>query len=401
MARRKNRESEQYGLSFLDCICCGFGAILLIFVLTTGKRANESKGQVDNAQEIIERLASDIDREKDEAARLRRSIDERSDRIAVVTRQTTSLEDQIIDQTETLSLLLEMSSTVEDELRRLMEDAENIPTIDEMPPLPLPNPEKRQYLTNFRMEGERLLFLVEASGGMLDTTIVGAIERSRGSAEDRRNAPKWKQTRDMLKWFIGNISPSSRYQIAFFNRDVTPVLEASSLDEWMDPLDTDNTEKVLAAIEAFSPSGGANLERAFQRVNEIPELPDNIVLILDGLPTLADSVPAGEIVDERIRIQMFLAARRTQPPNVPLNILLLPFEGDPTAAIAYWSVANYSEGSLVSPSRTWPNLRDRSFLDLDREERRAREEDAGSTSFFPGTAFVTPGQRNPEPLRFP
>ena len=31
--RLKRRETEVFSLSFLDCICCGFGAIILIFVL--------------------------------------------------------------------------------------------------------------------------------------------------------------------------------------------------------------------------------------------------------------------------------------------------------------------------------------------------------------------------------
>ena len=35
MALGKRREFEVFTLSFLDCICCGFGAIILLLVLTT------------------------------------------------------------------------------------------------------------------------------------------------------------------------------------------------------------------------------------------------------------------------------------------------------------------------------------------------------------------------------
>ena len=34
MARKKNRNVEAFSLSFLDCICCGFGAIILLLVLS-------------------------------------------------------------------------------------------------------------------------------------------------------------------------------------------------------------------------------------------------------------------------------------------------------------------------------------------------------------------------------
>ena len=33
MAKRR-RDIEAFSLSFLDCICCGFGAIILLLVLT-------------------------------------------------------------------------------------------------------------------------------------------------------------------------------------------------------------------------------------------------------------------------------------------------------------------------------------------------------------------------------
>ena len=32
----KRREFELFSLSFLDCICCGFGAIILLFILSMG-----------------------------------------------------------------------------------------------------------------------------------------------------------------------------------------------------------------------------------------------------------------------------------------------------------------------------------------------------------------------------
>jgi hypothetical protein len=152
------------------------------------------------------------------------------------------------------------------------------------------------------------------------------------------------------------MKPSTHYQITCFNNETQTILSDFKLGEYMDPLDTENTEKVLTQLREVVPQGGANLERAFQNLNGMELLPDNVILIVDGLPTEADSVPRGEIVGESNRIQMFVAALRVKPPKVPFNILLLPFEGDPTAAIFYWSLANYSEGALVTPSRTWPDI---------------------------------------------
>ena len=40
----KRREAQSSALSFMDCICCGFGAVLLLFILT-------AKAQITNSQD--------------------------------------------------------------------------------------------------------------------------------------------------------------------------------------------------------------------------------------------------------------------------------------------------------------------------------------------------------------
>jgi hypothetical protein len=41
----KRREFEVFTLSFLDCICCGFGAIILLLVLTDVGQPIVSRGR--------------------------------------------------------------------------------------------------------------------------------------------------------------------------------------------------------------------------------------------------------------------------------------------------------------------------------------------------------------------
>ena len=53
---QKRRETEVFSLSFLDCICCGFGAVLLIFLLTIAKKTDVDKADVDAAYaRLVER----------------------------------------------------------------------------------------------------------------------------------------------------------------------------------------------------------------------------------------------------------------------------------------------------------------------------------------------------------
>lgn len=58
--RRRKREFELFSLSFLDCICCGFGAIILLFVLS---RAGEPM-VIEGVREDLSGLLRDLQEQK-------------------------------------------------------------------------------------------------------------------------------------------------------------------------------------------------------------------------------------------------------------------------------------------------------------------------------------------------
>ena len=64
----KRRETEIFTLSFLDCICCGFGAVILLLVLSNAGEppiiehtSKALKGQVDKLQEELFELRGESD----------------------------------------------------------------------------------------------------------------------------------------------------------------------------------------------------------------------------------------------------------------------------------------------------------------------------------------------------
>ncbi len=50
---RKRKETSVFNLSFLDCICCGFGAIILLFVISMGGKNPVIQGMKMSLEEII------------------------------------------------------------------------------------------------------------------------------------------------------------------------------------------------------------------------------------------------------------------------------------------------------------------------------------------------------------
>ena len=83
--------------------------------------------------------------------------------------------------------------------------------------------------------------------------------------------------------------------------------------------------------------------------------PDNIFLITDGLPTQGASAPAEpEPIRADRRANFLRQASAELPANVPVNVILLPMEGDPEAAIRFWDLAMRTRGSFLAPARDWP-----------------------------------------------
>jgi len=354
--KKRRRDIEIFSLSFLDCICCGFGAVLLLFVLTVGKKSDtliEIKAKIDD---VIGQMEEDIAQKDEDYKLLRRayatqqktnSIEEQ--KITTKKKFRTELEDQF-------ALLLEQLASMEEALDKLLKDKENMPTQEEEPPIPIPNEERRQYLTGFDLLGDNVLFLVEASGGMLDDTYEGAGARVGDSDNDKRNAPKWVSVKKGLRWLIANLKTTGSYKIIFFNDEIHEV-ESTYGQDWFNPSDNDQTLDVLKKIDDFVPNEGANLERAFDIIDDLSVIPDRVVLIVDGLPTLADSYDVGGgLADDADRMNMFRVAKKALTAEVPINVLLYPMKNDPGAAVHYWRLSDDQGGAMVCPSKTWPNI---------------------------------------------
>ena len=75
MKRRGRRELDPFSLSFLDCICCGFGAIILLLTLT---KLGEPHAIEEARQDLSGRIAR-LERElydiRGESQRLERDLE--------------------------------------------------------------------------------------------------------------------------------------------------------------------------------------------------------------------------------------------------------------------------------------------------------------------------------------
>ena len=351
----KRRETEVFSLAFLDCICCGFGAVILVFILTVSQKKDVDKADVDAARDRLNKAQSAVSMTQEELDRLARVLAAAQLELQDINAKSTQDQLKLTDRKRELLLMLQQTGALKDALHTLLGEKKALPTEDIAPPVPIPNVDRRQYLTGVKLNGEFVVFLVRTSGSMLDDTIDAAVARLDDSDEKKREAPKWVRVIQSLEWMLASLAPDTHFQILLFAEDTTPIIPTRG-DEWFSTSDRKTMSEVITKLHALVPRGGANLERAFTATRFLPRLPDSIVLLTDGLPTRSDSLPMEGDVEEAHRQRFFEIAVKQLPPRIPVSTILFPMlSGDPGAAGDYWELANATRGALVSPAKSWPD----------------------------------------------
>jgi hypothetical protein len=96
------------------------------------------------------------------------------------------------------------------------------------------------------------------------------------------------------------------------------------------------------------------MKSALAIINQLNPRPDNVILLVDGLPTMNQSKTDRGMITGQERLRYHYEAEAEVPSGIPVNILLYPMEGDYNAAIAYWLLAYRTGGSFMSISKDWP-----------------------------------------------
>ena len=212
----------------------------------------------------------------------------------------------------------------------------------------------REYLTGIKTGGKHVLILLDNSASMLDASIVNVLRRRNMDDAAKRRSEKWLQALDTVDWITARLQPGTSYQIYTFNTEARPAL-AGSAGRWLPVDDAKQFNQTVLSLKTTVPGGGSNLSRAVQVVSSLNPRPDNVFLITDGLPTQGLRGPRGRKVSGAERSSYFEeAVEQIGSPLMPFNIILLPMEGDPMAAWAYWSMAMYTHGAFLTPAYDWP-----------------------------------------------
>ena len=191
--KAKRRKVNPLSLSFLDVMFCGFGAVILIFLIldhaSTVSPVNQSReltAEIDLLQEEIREgelglvqirnTVSDVSFEVVEAQGLARQIQEQIDTFL---QELAALENSSLATEEDIAKLRADIRSLEEELLRLQASALEYEGSNVRQFLGDGN---RQYLSGLFLGGQRILILMDSSASMLDSSLVNII-RTRNMAD--------------------------------------------------------------------------------------------------------------------------------------------------------------------------------------------------------------------------
>jgi hypothetical protein len=354
------------GLSFLDAMTCGLGAVILLFMIINAAMRDQSVTVTSDRRAEVDRLEREVLEGHRNLVELRNAIVE-TDRERVLTQ---GLALRMIESLEEIRIELATfeASTLarRDDINQLQADLKSLEEDARRLSASLPSDETpgdrvrahigdgdRQYLTGLKVGGSRILFLVDSSASMLGSTIVNVIRRRNLPDEDKVRAAKWRQALTTMDWLTTQIPRESRFQIYSFNTSASSVVPDSG-GQWLDGSDREVLDEAVRRMRAIVPSDGTSLFHAFAVATELNPKPDNIVLLTDGLPTVGQTPARASTISARQRIKLFNRALDQLPSGIPINVILYPMEGDPAASSAFWKLAINSRGSFMSIAEDWP-----------------------------------------------
>lgn len=364
---RQRRKVEAFGLSFLDCICCGFGAVLLIYVMLSAESAVAVMSRSDDVNAEVDRLEEEVLAGTRNLVVLRNALETTRSETASAAARTKQILAELESRREQVSTYDATSLARRERIEKLKADIRSLEegtrrleggSLDRASPGQEARAFRdaggnRRYITGIRMRGTRILILVDASASMLHEDLVSIIKLRNSSETVRRGAAKWRRAIETVSWLATQLPPGSRYQIVTFNTKAQPLLAGSS-GQWHASADPETVSRSITALQTLTPGDGTNFTKAFLEARKLNPAPDQIVLITDGLPTQGSSPPRFKYIDAHARARLFDDSISLLPDKVPVDIVLLPLEGELPAAHRFWRLARFTGGTLLMPSKDWP-----------------------------------------------
>jgi len=337
-------------------MACGLGAIILVFMII--------KHNVDQPGTESALLQSDLAELQQQQTTLNQSI-------ARLDADALNEMKKISSNQATVSALKQESAKKSDLLKRkntelsaVKNTIKNAPKAKKEDVVKNDRGGEETYIMGIKVEGRKIVFLVDSSASMTDEKLIQIIRRKNSSEREKKRGPKWQRTKRIMRWLLARTPKSSQVAVVAYNQTAT-VLGGGG---WLNGRDASSINKLYSAMDKLAPSGSTNLQLGLQKAAALR--PTNMYVVTDGLPTAGQSRYASlnpfaacssllgksNNISGDCRVKLFRQSIAESSPkgSVTINVILLPIEGDPQAAPEYWAWSASTGGLLISPALSWP-----------------------------------------------
>ena len=361
---RARRREPGSVIAFLDVMACGLGAAVLLFLIV--KHHTGTAVEPDAAERAAEEAkAVTLAALRAEAETLAERIGRAQRELADRTERETGAEQRRAEQAAAdrarlagIEREVELAEARNATLRRSVESIESQRAADVVDEV---RGGEEDYLLGLKVEGRRIAILIDRSASMTDERLIDIIRRKVRTDAEKRAGPKWRRTVRTAHWLLHRLPAGSEVAVVAFNDEATFLLGAG----WANGRDRATLLGLFDDLDRLVPTGATNLEAGLQALGRLSPAATDIYVVTDGLPTRSLSSPGllsgcskrskGK-VSGACRKKLFHAALRNAapPPGRRVHVILLPLEGDPEAAPAFWSWTAQAGGLLLTPARGWP-----------------------------------------------
>ena len=162
---KKKRKNNVFSLSFLDCICCGFGAIILLFIVSMGVKAKE----IGELREALERI---IQQRLLQVSEFEMQTEELSILLAIETEKRKKVEDDI---SSLEAMIAELKNQIQD--KKFSED-KMLVDLDELKKelavlqvdIDIEQKQIEPTPVGVPVESNYIAFVIDTSGSMRDSS---------------------------------------------------------------------------------------------------------------------------------------------------------------------------------------------------------------------------------------
>jgi len=352
---KRRRRSEGFNLAFLDIMSCGLGAMVLVFILV--------KYDVSDSNAEANNLVAEVRLLESQQVRLQQTLDQLRNTSQTETEKIKKLKEKIAQIKQGLSKKESNLKNKKGELTALKNSIATRPIAHKDDLIEDNRGGEENYLIGLKVEGRRIVVLIDSSASMTDEKLLNIIRRKNSSTQNKKQGPKWLRTKKIVRWLLARTPKVSQLSVLAFNDSIHSLGKS----KWV----TVNTDRILKdfyeKLDSIVPTGATNLHKGLQAVSRLNAT--DLYIITDGLPTTGESNYAhlnpfsgcssllgnSKSISGECRVKLFRQTiKDASLADVKVNIILLPIEGDPSAVNEYWSWAASTGGLVISPAVNWP-----------------------------------------------